>query len=97
MKLRVLILAAFLLASPQTPAQIDVGLTVPECRPVIAACSAAGYKVGAHKKGDKEGADTGVWVDCIDAVADGKKKVPGVDPIKARACKDAKKNYRLAK
>ncbi len=61
----------------------------PECTAPVAACKAAGFKVGAHKKGDKEGADMGLWVDCVDAVADGKKTVAGVETAAAQACKAA--------
>jgi hypothetical protein len=67
------------------------GTKVPECEAPFKACQAAGYIVGAHKKGDPEGADKGLWVDCIDAVADGKKTVSGVDMASAQACKNAKK------
>ena len=70
---------------------------IPECQAPFAACQAAGFKVGAHKKGDKEGTDNGLWVDCIDAVADGKKQVPGVDTSAAQACKTAKKTKSSSK
>jgi hypothetical protein len=69
----------------------------PECQVPFAACQAAGFKVGAHKKGDKEGSDNGLWVDCINAVADGKKQVPGVDVSAAQACRAAKKINRKNK
>ena len=62
-----------------------------ECEAPVGACTTAGFKVGAHKKGDKEGADNGLWVDCINAVADGKKTVAGVDTAGAQACKAAMK------
>lgn len=67
---------------------------LPACQAPFAACKAAGYKVGAHHKGDKEGADMGLWRDCIDAVADGIKQVPGVDQAAAKACKEAKHEMR---
>jgi hypothetical protein len=66
------------------------GTKIPECEAPFKACQAAGFVVGAHKKGDKEGADNGLWVDCIGAVADGKKTVAGVDVAAAQACKNAK-------
>ena len=67
---------------------------LPQCQAPFAACQAAGYKVGVHHKGDKEGADMGLWVDCIDAVADGKKQVSGVDQPSALACKTAVKTLK---
>lgn len=67
------------------------GAAIPACQAPFAACQAAGFKVGAHHKGDKEGADSGLWVDCIGAVADGKKQVPGVDPAAAQSCRAAHK------
>ncbi len=69
---------------------------IPECKAPVAACQAAGYKAGAHKKGDKEGADMGLWVDCIHAVADGTKQVPGVDRTAAQACATAQKAKKAA-
>ena len=84
------VLMAALLLTGSNFAQAD-GTKVPECQAPFAACQTAGFKVGAHKKGDKEGADNGLWVDCIDAVADGKKQVTGVDQTAAQACKAAMK------
>ncbi len=62
----------------------------PECLAPVAACKAAGFKVGAHVKGHKEGEDNGLWVDCIGVVADGKKLIAGVETTAAQACKKAK-------
>jgi hypothetical protein len=73
------------------------GPKIPECQAPFKACQAAGFKVGAHKKGDKEGADNGLWVDCIGAVADGKKQVPGVEQAAAQACRAAKKSEKKSK
>ncbi|MGZ3770578.1 MAG: hypothetical protein ACXVCP_13405, partial [Bdellovibrio sp.] len=66
----------FALASTAGANPMNGGHKLKECEAPFNACKAAGYKVGAHKKGDKEGADMGLWIDCIDAVADGKKQVP---------------------
>jgi hypothetical protein len=70
---------------------------ISECEAPVAACKAAGFVPGAHKKGDKEGADNGLWVDCINAVADGKKQVNGVDQAAAQACKAAHKEKKHKK
>jgi hypothetical protein len=94
LKARLLLAASLLMTASFVNAE---GSKIPECQAPFEACKAAGYKVGAHKKGDKEGADMGLWVDCIHAVADGKKQVPGVDPAAAQACKAAKKAKRKSK
>jgi hypothetical protein len=83
-------LTLFLATMLHIPAHA-AGTKIPACQAPFAACQAAGYVVGAHKKGDKEGTDNGLWVDCIDAVADGKKQVNGVDKSAAQACKAAQK------
>jgi hypothetical protein len=75
-------------AGPNGPVKI------PECQAPFAACLKAGYVVGAHQKGDKQGTDKGLWVDCMHAVADGKKTVDGVDKSAAQACEAAKKAKR---
>ncbi|MGZ3805509.1 MAG: hypothetical protein ACXVB4_14935 [Pseudobdellovibrionaceae bacterium] len=87
----------FVLASIAGAEANHPGTKIQECEAPFAACQAAGYKVGAHKKGDKEGADMGLWVDCIHAVADGKKQVPGVDQAAAQACKAAHKARKASK
>ena len=67
---------------------------LPACEASVAACKAAGFVVGAHKKGDKEGEDKGLWVDCIAAAADKKKTIAGVDPTAAEACRKAAKEMK---
>ena len=89
MKSAMLVSTMLLFAVIHNPAQAAEGTKIPACQAPFSACQAAGFKVGAHKKGDKEGADNGLWVDCIDGVADGKKQVSGVDPAEAQACKAA--------
>ena len=97
MKIATLVIAVSLSAMIQVPAHAAGGPKIPECQAPFAACQAAGFKVGAHKKGDKEGTDNGLWVDCINAVADGKKQVAGVDQTAAQACKDKMKAQRQSK
>lgn len=70
------------------------GPKIPECQGVFAACQAAGFKPGAHQKGQKMGEGQGLWVDCIGAVADGKKQIAGVDAGAAKACMAVKKQHR---
>ena len=67
------------------------GRKIPQCEGPVEACRKAGFIPGAHKPGDAEGEDMGLWRDCIDAVADGKKTVAGVDPTAAKACQAAKR------
>lgn len=66
---------------------------LPECVEPVAACEAAGYKPGDHKKTGK-----GLWVDCIAARAHDK-AVEGVTITKeaAKACADAHKSHRAMK
>lgn len=61
------------------------------CAAPFQACKQAGFVVGAHHKGDAEGADKGLWVDCIDAAADGKKQIPGLTQAAAAACRSQHK------
>lgn len=68
--------------------------TIAECQSVYAACQAAGYQPGAHQKGQKRGEGQGLWVDCVNAVAAGKKEVAGVELAAAQSCMAAKKAHK---
>ena len=67
---------------------------LPECQAPYASCIKAGFKVGVHKPGDPEGADNGLWVDCVGAAADKKKTIAGLDADSAAKCRDAAKALR---
>jgi hypothetical protein len=93
LKSTVFVFVAFAIASIEAFAAGHGGgaANLPACQAPVAACKQAKFVVGAHKPGDKEGADDGLWVDCIDAVADNKKQVPGLTQSAAEACRTAKK------
>ena len=63
------------------------------CAGIIKTCEGAGFHRGDHKKDSK-----GLWVDCVQAIAKGK-KVEGVTATQAdaKACMEAAKASRKEK
>ena len=83
MKLTVVMLAL----SVASLAHAEKAKDLPQCASITKACEAAGFEPGDHKKNGK-----GLWVDCVGALAHGK-KVEGVTATQdeAKACADAAK------
>lgn len=73
------------------------GTSLPECQNAYTVCQGAGFKAGAHQKGQKMGEGTGLWIDCVGAVAKGKKQVAGLDQAAAQACLTAHKAHKAEK
>jgi hypothetical protein len=81
------ILTSLLVAYSGYAAVKGDGHKIPQCEKIAAACEAAGFQPGDHKKNGK-----GLWVDCIGKIAKGE-TVAGVSSTKdeALACEAAKK------
>jgi hypothetical protein len=69
-----------------TPAHAKIG----PCKDILAACNAAGYFLGGHKKGPNKGE----WIDCMDPILKGQ-SVAGVtvDPAVVTACKEVRAKH----
>ncbi len=74
-----------------TPASAKVG----PCKEILAACQAAGYYKGGHKKGPGKGE----WIDCMDPIMKGQPAPAGVsvNPELISGCEAARAKHQQRK